>query len=178
MTNQPGQEVRRAYARFDQRNEPAIRKTDLNAALAGFLEALAGMERPSKVSDPILHQRIDWGLMVVEKELSHCRDTLTERMGHINEAERYCERYREGLRDYNIPDEIHSRVEYHIIKGMKARLRFKQGEDKDETDREKEDAIEGIDGALNELKAEHWGRWRRIHENVKGWRDRLARPDI
>ena len=95
-------------------------------------------------------------------------------MRHIKSAERYCDE----LQYSDATDATQLRIEYHVIKGMKARLMFKQGEDMDQTDRVKNDSLAGIDEGLKLLKVIDEDRFNRICANVRGWRDRLARSGI
>lgn len=155
------------------------RKADLKDILKSFLGAQAELTR-LEVFDSSLHLSIQWGLMVTEKELSCYRGfDPAIRMKHIQEAERYCDKVSAIIsQSSDATDTVHLRLEYYIIKGMKARLKFRQGADKDQTDREKTDAVDAINKALSELEVVDEVRFRKVYENIRGWRDRIAKPDI
>lgn len=95
-------------------------------------------------------------------------------MGHIEEAERYCD----ALQFSDAAAAIQLRIESYVIRGLRARLGFKRGDDMGQTEREKKDSIDGIDEDLKLLKAIDEGRFESICVNVRGWRDLIARSDI
>ena len=125
-----GQRVEDAKARFD-RPRGKDRKAELEAILEIYLEGQTELTRLG-VDDSSLHQRILWGLIVTEKELSWCsRFDLATRLEHVKKAEQYCDRLFGMISQHpNFTNAVRLALESNIIKGMGARLKVRDGADK------------------------------------------------
>ena len=166
----------RAYALFDRQNK-TNRKADLDAILRTFLEEQAELTR-LEVVDPSLQSRIQWGLMVTEKDLSkYNKFDLATRMEHIEKAERYCDQIsRSSSQHPRTANTVQLKIEYYIIQGMKAMLRFRQGADKSQTDNEKRTVVDAINELLIELDVIDEVQCKQVGTNIRQWRDMFAEP--
>lgn len=164
-----------AYTKFDHRIKGS-RLADLEDARKLFLDVEAELSQ-LEVFDSFLHRTIQWGLMVVEKELSCWRHfDLPTRMGHINEAEAYCAKIMRTVSQCeDARDPVQVKIEYYILKGLKARLKFEQGADKDQFDIVKRDVVVGFDTALKQLKTMDEVRFKAVFKNNIEWRDHITK---
>ena len=152
---------------------------DLKVYLKTFLEAQAESTR-LEVSNSSLHLRIQYGLMVTQKELSSYKlFDLPTRIEHIRGAKRACdEASRHMSQHFDATNVVHLKLEYYVIKGMKARLEFRQGADKDQIDRKKKTIVDEINKWLKEFERLDEARFKDVGPNIVGWRDRIAKQLI
>ncbi len=167
-----------AYALFDRQNK-TNRKADLDAILRTFLDAQAELTQ-LEVVDSSLQSRIQWGLMVTEKELSlYSSFDLAKRMEHIEKAERHWNQISRSLSQHSrTANAVQLELEYQIIQGMKTKLRFRQGADKSQTESEKGTVVDAIDKLLGELNVIDEVRLEEVATNIREWRDIIAEPYI
>lgn len=136
-----------AYALFQS---PGKSRKNLEAAL----QILSKAEDELIYLDSSTRQRMYWGLMTVEKELS-CDGGFgtAEKMEHINKAQKYwIEVKKIVLQSSDASLDAQVSLEQHIIEGKKALLDFKVKKDVDKLKRLKLEAKAGIDASLGKLQ--------------------------
>ena len=120
-------------------------------------------------------RRVYWWFMVAEKELS-CHGSLSgkDKMLHIKKAEEWNSKLlslNPGTRD-----RIHANLEKYIIQGRKASLELKQDPESLEASRSKDEALDGIDRTLEELKEKDLNKYKEVEKNARQWRAIILRP--
>ena len=152
--------------------KPNRSKEDLEAAL----RILSNPEIELNNLDSSLRQRIYWGLMAVEKELScYIRFPTSEKMTHISKARTYwIEVERIVSQSPNPSLEAQVTLERHIIQGRKAQLDFKMTKDVHKWKKLKSEAIAGIDASLGRLHEVDRKSYDKVSEAAKEWRIKFS----
>ena len=161
--------VEDAYTLLDRRG-----KNDLEAARQEFSK----MSLPPTVLDSYHLLKVNWGLMVAEKELSCYRHfDIQGKLSHIKEAERYCEAAAKAEKQSpNASVRVHVELEHYIIKGRRALLEFERGEDTDEVCKLKQNAVNGLNQALKKMEVIDQDKFKKVLSSAGAWRDRITRP--
>lgn len=106
--------------------------------------------------------------MVVEKELGCYKEfSIPKRIEHIQRAQQYVDEVNKlvGGLATDTGAQVQMRLEQCILRGKKASLDFQEGRvNKDTADKEKKEAVDGIDDALKELQLKDRNRY---NANVK-----------
>ena len=149
-------------------------KEDLEAARQEFLRVL----QPPTVLDSSLRLKVNWGLMVAEKELSCYKDfDIEKKLNHIKEAGRYCEAAAKAEEESpNASVRVHVKLEHYIIKGRRALLEFERGADTDKVCRLKRDVVMRINQALGEMEVIDPGKFNKVRRSAEAWWKRIKQP--
>ena len=121
-------------------------------------------------------QKMLWGFILVEKELSCYRDfDLPEKIRHLEKAERYMSELDEHVpRDPETGLRVHIKLEQEIIKGRKALLDFRGGADMDNVRQRNSEAVKGIERALKKLRKVDRDRFKKVEKYALEERDKLS----
>ena len=167
-----GEEIDRAYALLNRRKKDSM-KEDLEVALS----ILSDAEVRSIGLDSSLLQRIYWGLLLVEKDLS-CQRGLdkTKKIEHVEKAQGYgIEVERIVLGSSNTSLRAQLSLEQQILKGRKATLSSDRVANSDALIREKSDAIDGIDKAMEDLRVVDPVSFKKASGAALKWRETFER---
>ena len=127
-------------------------KEDLESAVEVLLRV-----KSSNDLDPSLLRRVLWGLIIAEKKLSCCpKFDNAEKLKYIIVSLRYHKQLDEPNLSQSMSSgqRIHVRLEKHILLGRKARLNLRMDRNDGMADKERKDAIVGIDEAFTQLEKE------------------------
>ena len=159
----------KAYALFQS---PRKSRENLEAAL----QILSKAEDQWVDLDSSTRQRMYWGLMTVEKELS-CYGAFetAEKIEHINKAQEYGIEVKEiALQSSDASLDAQVSLEQHIIKGRKALLGFKVNKDVDRMKRLKSEAKAGIDASLGKLQEVDPKSYDMVIKAANEWRQKFS----
>ena len=115
--------------------------------------------------------------MVVKKELGCCKAlTISTRIEHIKEAQRYCDEVVKiiGPNDIDTGALVQVTLEQYILMGKKVCLDSREtGLTKDRVAKKKK-VVAGIDGALKEMEKKYPNKYDENVEYALSWRKRFT----
>ena len=166
--------IRDAWTLIKRRDKNGTKmKEDLERAIDDLQEI-----RPSILAAGPDLQRLLWGLMVAEKELS-CYSGFdnSEKIRHIRRAQKHNKNLANQAQSLAAERRIYLSLELGIIQGREACLGLRDQLSADATSKartSKDDAVKGIDDGLQELQQEDPELFNKVADVIRDWRSRIA----